>query len=88
MSNAILEAVACCTPLVVSNRAFNTDFLTEEVAEFVEPDDVIEIRRGILAALDSKRNAEQKEALVLFREQFSIERRIKRILNFAEGDAG
>ncbi len=82
MSNAVLEAMSCCTPLVVSDKSFNTDFLTAEVAEFIDPSDSNEIRKGILRALDPDRNRQMKESLVTFREQFSIQTRIKRITEF------
>ncbi len=86
MSNAVLEAMACCIPLVVSDKSFNTDFLTSEVATFVDPDNVADIKQGINAVLEAKRNAEMRTALKVFRDQFSIETRIKRILNFAAGN--
>lgn len=52
-SNAILEAMACGLPLVVSDRSFNRDFLSDECAAFIDPMDPRSIADGISIVLNS-----------------------------------
>jgi teichuronic acid biosynthesis glycosyltransferase TuaC len=85
MSNAILEAMACCTPMVVSNLRFNTDFIPKNCAIFVNPYDIESIKDGIFSALDDRNNNVMRRSLSLLRENISIEVRIKRIFNFVFG---
>lgn len=82
MSNAVLEAMSCCIPVVVSDMPFNTDFIKSESAVFVNPNDVESIRKGILRAMDPKVNQEIRNCLVVQRQDLSIETRIKKILAF------
>lgn len=82
MSNAVLEAMACCTPMVISNLPFNTDFIPEDCAIFVDPRNIESIRNGIFAALDEVENKNIRRSLSLVRENLSIETRIKRIIDF------
>jgi len=87
MSNAVLEAVACCIPLVVSNRRFNTDFLcSEDGVIFIEPDDINEIRNAIIKALEVNENIAMRKALEKKRSSISLEARIKSILDFVNGN--
>jgi teichuronic acid biosynthesis glycosyltransferase TuaC len=82
MSNAVLEAMACCTPMVISNLPFNTDFIQEGCAIFVDPKNIESIRNGIFAALNEVKNKNMRRSLSLVRENISIETRIKRIFDF------
>ena len=82
MSNAVLEAMACCTPMVVSNLPFNTDFIQEDCAIFVDPKKIESIRNGIFAALNEVNNKNMRKSLSLVREDISIETRIKKIFDF------
>jgi glycosyltransferase involved in cell wall biosynthesis len=82
MSNAILEAMACCTPLVVSNLRFNTDFISSDCAIFVDPNNVQSIKEGIIAALNEGNNRCMRSSLSLIRENISIETRIKKVFKF------
>ena len=47
MANAIVEAMCCGLPLVVADRAFNREYLSEECAIFVDPLDATAIARAI-----------------------------------------
>lgn len=51
-SNAVLEALACGLPMIVSDRDFNREFLNDECAIFVEPSSVEEIANAIKELLD------------------------------------
>ena len=82
MSNAVLEAMACCTPMVISNLPFNTDFIQEDCAIFVDPINIESIKNGIFAALNEVENKNMRRSLLLERENISIETRIKRIFDF------
>jgi glycosyltransferase involved in cell wall biosynthesis len=82
MSNAVLEAMACCTPMVISNLPFNTDFIQEDCASFVDPKNIESIRNGIFAALNEVNNNNMRKSLSLVRENISIETRIKKIFDF------
>jgi glycosyltransferase involved in cell wall biosynthesis len=84
MSNAVLEAMACCTPMVISNLSFNTDFVPEDCAIFVDPYNIHSIRDGILTAIDEDNNDNMRVALSFQRENISIETRIYRIFDFIE----
>lgn len=82
MSNAVLEAMACCTPMVISNLPFNTDFIQEDCAIFVDPKNIESIRNGIFEALNEVNNKNMRSSLSLVRENISIETRIKKIFDF------
>lgn len=82
MSNAVLEAMACCTPMVISNLPFNTDFIQENSAIFVDPKNIDSIRNGIFTALNEVNNKNMRRSLSLVRESISIETRIKRVFDF------
>jgi teichuronic acid biosynthesis glycosyltransferase TuaC len=51
-SNAVLEALASGLPVVVSDRPFNREFVTEHCGAFVEPLSESSIAEGIRRALD------------------------------------
>lgn len=84
MSNAVLEALACCIPLVVSDEPFNTDFLTKDVAEFVDPLDYNSISKGILNVLETSKKRKIYENALIFREEYSLSNRIKKIFEFVK----
>ena len=86
MSNAVLEAMACCTPMVISNLSFNTDFIPEDCAIFVDPNNIQSIREGILTAINEDNNKSMRGSLSFQRQNISIETRINRIFNFLEND--
>lgn len=86
MSNAVLEAMACCAPMVISNLPFNTDFVPKDCAMFIDPSNIKSIKEGIFAALNSGENRRMRNSLLLQRDNISIETRIKRIFNFLKDD--
>lgn len=88
MSNAILEAMACGLPLVVSDRDFNREFLSENCAEFVDPLDTESISAGIQNCLVPSRCHEMSRASVLLANSLSLKARIKKIFNYADSLGG
>lgn len=84
MSNAVLEALACGIPLVVSDRRFNGFLKGQDCAILVDPEDPRAIAHGIQQALDPSRNRRMRIAGSLLAEQFSADKRAHRLLAFAE----
>lgn len=83
MSNAVLEAMACGLPLVVSDRTFNREFLAEDCAAFVDPESVESIAEGLRRCLrDEKTNRRMAKAALVRSEAFTIAGRIDAILEF------
>lgn len=81
MANAILEALACELPVIVSDKPFNREFLDDSCALFVDPNSVDSIRSAIVSLMDSpsRRLAMQKGAR-LKAEQFSTNRKVDSFL--------
>ena len=83
MSNAILEALGCGLPLVVSDRSFNRAFLTEDCAHFVDPESPAAIGQAFRQLLDDPaRQASMSRAAIALSANFSLEQRAGRILSF------
>lgn len=82
MSNSILEALACGLPLVVSDKDFNREFLTEDCTQFVDPWDSQDIAKGIKKCLESEMNYKMRQTSVQLAKQYSIEKRVCRIHDF------
>jgi len=53
-SNAILEALACGVPVVVSNLSFNTEFVTPSCGSLIDPHSIDSIAQGLEKVLDQK----------------------------------
>jgi teichuronic acid biosynthesis glycosyltransferase TuaC len=84
MSFAIVEALACGLPVVVSDRPFNRSFLNEECAVFVDPLDPHSIAEGIRFVLtDSSRRKVMSEASLKLSQSFSLRERANAVLEFA-----
>jgi glycosyltransferase involved in cell wall biosynthesis len=83
LANVTLEAMACGLPLVVSDRAFNRDFLTDHEAVFVDPESALSIAEGINAVLasDARRQALGAGALARSRA-FGLQQRVEGIGEF------
>ena len=83
--NAIVEAAACCLPIISSDRPFNDDLLTNDNSIRINPDSIDEIRNAIetLYNDDSLRDLLSKRIEIDVR-LFKIETRCQRILGFIE----
>lgn len=86
MSNAVLEAMACCTPMVISNLPFNTDFVPKDSAIFIDPSNIKSIKEGIFTALNVGENRRMRNSLLIQRDSISIETRINRMFDFLKDD--
>jgi glycosyltransferase involved in cell wall biosynthesis len=82
-SNAIVEAMACGLPIVSSKGEFNDDLLTGDMSIRIDPLDVTEIRNAMCALRnDHALRAKMTEAALQRAQQFDINVRARRILNF------
>jgi len=85
LANVIVEAMACGLPLVVSDRSFNRNFLTEEEAVFVDPESPAAIASGIGAVLnDPARRVAMSSRVVHKSAELSMIRRVERIRAFMD----
>jgi teichuronic acid biosynthesis glycosyltransferase TuaC len=82
MSNSILEALACGLPSVVSNRDFNHEFIPEDSAVFVDPEDALDIGKGIKQCIDPAVAKKMSQAAIECAQRYSLEKRIRRINEF------
>jgi glycosyltransferase involved in cell wall biosynthesis len=83
LANVTVEAMACGLPLVVSDRPFNRDFLSDEEAVFVEPESVQSIADALASMLhcDCRRQALAAGALARS-VNFRLQERVRRIRDF------
>jgi glycosyltransferase involved in cell wall biosynthesis len=89
LANVTVEAMACGLPLVVSDRPFNRDFLTENEAVFVDPESVSSVADGLRAVLECERRRRELGAAALSRSRaFSLQERVGGIRDFVFGTVG
>lgn len=82
MSNAILEALACGLPVVVSDLEFNHEFLDEASAVFVDPLRPVKIAEGIRYVLENpERKAAMGKAARKVAERYPLEKRVEKIVH-------
>lgn len=82
-SNAIVEALACGTPVISANRPFNSDILNEYNSIMVNPDSVDEIAEAILQLKDNRELLKaKKEYAEGHSHNYSIKERAKKIYEF------
>jgi glycosyltransferase involved in cell wall biosynthesis len=85
MANAILEAMCCGLPLVVADRAFNKEYLSEECTIFVDPLDVAAIAKAIRECIVNREaNASMRLAALSLSARFQIGRRTERFFEFVD----
>lgn len=86
--NAIVEAAACGIPIISSDLPFNDDLLTHENSKRIDPESISEIASAIR---EMQNDVPQRELLAekikRDAEEFTIERRCKKILNFIEANS-
>lgn len=82
-SNAIVESLACGTPVISANRAFNADILNESNSIMVDPDSVEEIENAIKKL---KNNRDLLASMAQFTREhspnYSIKERASKIYEF------
>jgi len=72
--NAVMEAMACRCPLVVSNIQEHHELLSADSAEFVDHQSVDSISQGILRVLENRKLSEARVATAYSRiRHFSVE---------------
>lgn len=83
LPNATVEAMACGLPLVVSDRPFNRDFLTDREAVFVDPDSVRSIADGLasIQRCEGRRRALGDGALSRSAD-LTLQERVRRLRDF------
>lgn len=76
-SNAILEAMACGVPVVVSDLPFNTEFVTPSCGALVDPYNTDSIAQGLEKVLDQMSALMMRREARKIAEGLSYEARIK-----------
>jgi len=76
-SNAILEAMACGVPVVVSDLPFNTEFVSPECGALVDPYSSDSIAQGLEKVLDPKNALMMGREARRIAEELSYEARIQ-----------
>ena len=80
-----IEALACGLPVISSTGEFNDEILNDSVALRVDPNDVRTIREAVLRLKDNPvKCREMGTAAAKWTENFDINRRALRILDFME----
>jgi glycosyltransferase involved in cell wall biosynthesis len=85
MANAIVEAMCCGLPLVVADRPFNREYLSEECAMFVDPLDPTAIAKAIQECLVNREaNASMRRGALKLSQRFHISERTERFFEFVD----
>ena len=83
--NAVIEAMACGKAIISSDLPFNHDVLNKENAILIDPDNIEQIRQGVIALRDSFQLRQSLSQKVLRDAQMlSISQRAKNILDFID----
>src|SRR5262245_13120233 len=83
LANVTVEAMGCGLPLVVSDRAFNRDFLTEREAVFGAPESLPSVADGLASVLRCEPRRQSLSASALARSvEFTLQERARRIRDF------
>ncbi len=81
--NAIVEALACGTPVISANRAFNADILNEYNSIMVDPDNVEEIIEAITVLKNNRKLFDEKKKYTESQaHNYSIRERARKIYEF------
>jgi glycosyltransferase involved in cell wall biosynthesis len=85
MANAIVEAMCCGLPLVVADRPFNREYLSEDCAVFVDPLDPAAIAKAIRECIVNREaNASMRRAALALSRRFQIGERTERFFEFVD----
>jgi teichuronic acid biosynthesis glycosyltransferase TuaC len=83
--NAVIEALACGLPVVTSNGGFNDDIMDDQVGFRVDPSNIREIRKAILALKEDKGLREKmSDAALRKAKQLDINMSAKKILQWVQ----
>lgn len=84
--NAIIEAMGCGLPIISSNKEFNDDILKDSYSIRVNPENIEEIKNAIISLKrdQTKRTSMGLESLRAANNEFTIESRVDKIIDFVK----
>lgn len=84
-SNAIVESLACGTPVISANRQFNADILNDMNSIMIDPDSVDEIAEAIITLKENRELLMAKKMYTVNQaHNFSISERARKIYDFID----